>query len=127
MGTISTTVEKLPELVNANAALVRRGRWFTATWMLEAGDQQYRISTEAGRIAAMTAVRTHLQPWVFAVRAGEDVWQRFWRPMPEPGFHDIIALMRYGRMRLEGNLEPLIANLLYIKQVLESPRKLHNS
>jgi hypothetical protein len=124
MGNVATAIEKLPELVNSNAALVRRGRWFTATWMVELGEQQYRVQTEAGRIATVTAVRTHLQPWVFAVRAGEDVWQRFWHPMPEPGFHDIIALMRYGRMRLEGNLEPLIANLLYLKQVLESPRQL---
>jgi hypothetical protein len=118
-------VEKLPELVNSNAALVRRGRWFSATWMVEVGERQWRLTTEQGRIAALTPVRLHLQPWVFAVRAAEDVWQRFWRPLPEPGFHDIIALMRYGRMRLEGNLDPLIANLLYIKQVLESPRQVN--
>lgn len=118
------SIVKLPELVNANAALVRRGKWFTATWMAEVGTQQYRVVTEAGRIAGVQPVKTHLQPWVFAVRAGEDAWQRFWRPMPEPGFHDIIAMMRYGHMRLEGNLEPLIANLLYMKAVLESPRQL---
>lgn len=119
-------IEKLPELVNTNVALVRRGRWFSATWMVEAGNQQWRIATEAGRIASVTPVRTNLEPWVFAVRAEEDVWRQFWRPLPEPGFHDIIALMRYGRMRLEGNLGPLIANLLYMKQVLESPRRLQS-
>jgi hypothetical protein len=118
------SIEQLPELVNSNAALVRRGRWFTATWMAEVGPRQFRIATKAGRIASVSPVRTNLQPWVFAVRAGEDAWQRFWRPMPEPGFHDIMAMMRYGHMRLEGNLEPLIANLFYIKQVLEAPRKL---
>jgi hypothetical protein len=119
-------IEKLPELVNTNAALVRRGRWFSATWMVEVGERQWRITTDAGRIASVALVRTNLQPWVFAVRAAEEAWRRFWRPLPEPGYHDIIALMRYGRMRLEGSLEPLIANLLYIKAVLESPRKLEN-
>jgi hypothetical protein len=121
------SIEKLPELVNGNAALVRRGKWFTGTWMAEVGAKQYRIDTQAGRIAAVSPVRTNLQPWVFAVRAGEDAWQRFWRPMPEPGFHDIIAMMRYGHLRIEGNLEPFIANLLYVKAVLESPRKLQKS
>src|SRR5690349_4426440 len=67
-----SVIEKLPELVNANAALVRRGKWFTATWMAEVGTRQYRVVTEAGRIAAVQPVKTHLQSWVFAVRAGED-------------------------------------------------------
>jgi hypothetical protein len=42
--------------------------------------------------------------------------------MPEPGYHDVIAMTRLGVARLEGDLQPLMANLRYVKEVLESPR-----
>ena len=62
--------------------------------------------------------------WSFAVRAAEAVWQRFWQPVPEPGDNDIFALRKTGEMSVEGNLQPLMANLIYIKQVLAMPRLL---
>ncbi len=115
-------IEALPELVNGNAALRRRGRWFTCTFMIEVGDRQFRVGVREGKIEAVAPVRIAMQSWEFAIRAPEEVWQRFWQPLPEPGYHDIMALLRYGRMRIEGNLQPLLANLLYLKMVLESPR-----
>jgi hypothetical protein len=60
--------------------------------------------------------------WVFALRAPADVWEKFLATVPEPGYNDILALVRFGRMRLEGNLHPLMANLLYIKAVLATLR-----
>ena len=36
----------------------------------------------------------------------------------------ILALVRRGLMTFEGDLQPLMANLLYIKGVLEAPRVL---
>jgi hypothetical protein len=117
-------IEKLPELVNSDEALVRRGRWLTADALIEVGARGHLVRFEAGRIAAVRRLTTNLVPWSFAIRAEEEVWRRFWRPVPEPGYHDIIALMRYGRMRLEGNLQPLMAHLLYVKAVLETPRRL---
>ena len=44
--------------------------------------------------------------------------------MPRPGYHDLFALTRFGHARIEGDLHPLMANLRYIKEVLESPRRL---
>ncbi|HUJ74694.1 MAG TPA: hypothetical protein VL359_07535 [bacterium] len=121
------SIEKLPELVNGNAALVRRGKFLSLTFMAEVGEKQYLVRVEQGRIAQVSPVTIPLQSWVFAVRAEREVWERFWRPVPEPGYHDIMALLRYRRLRLEGNLQPLVANLLYIKQVLESPRLLERA
>ena len=118
------TIERLPELVNGNAALVRRGRYFSDTVMIEVGEAQHLVRFEQGRIAAVEPVRTGLQPWSFAIRAATEVWAQFWLPVPPPGYHDLIALLRYKRLRLEGNLQPLMANLLYFKLVLETPRRL---
>ena len=119
-----TNIEKLPELVNGNAALVRRGKHFSADVMIEVGDRQHLVRFEQGRIAAVTPIRINLQSWTFSIRAAADVWERFWLPVPPPGYHDLIALLRYGRLRFEGNLQPLMANLIYLKLVLETPRVL---
>jgi hypothetical protein len=116
------TIEKLPEWVNGNAALVRRGRYFSETVLIEEGATPWLVRFEAGRIASVTPVRTNLQSWTFAIRAAAEVWQRFWEPVPAPGYHDLIALLRYGRVKFEGNLQPLMANLIYPKLVLETPR-----
>ena len=119
-----TPIDKLPELVNGNAALVRRGRHFSTEMMIEVGDAQYLVRIEQGRIAAVEPLRINLRPWSFAIRAAAEVWERFWEPVPAPGYHDLIALLRYGRVRMEGNLQPLMANLIYLKLVLETPRRL---
>jgi len=116
------SIEKLPGLVNGDQALVHRGRYFSERFMVEVGARQYLIEAAQGRIASVTPIRTPLQSWTFAIRAEAETWERFWQPIPEPGHHDIIALFRYRRMRLEGNLQPLLANLLYLKMVLAAPR-----
>ena len=58
-----------------------------------------------------------------AVRADADAWTRFWQPLPEPGFHDLLAMSRFGRAVIEGDLQPFMANLRYFKEVLEAPRR----
>ena len=114
-------IEALPELVNNNTALVRRGRWLTTTFMLEIGDEQYMVSVDKGRIIDVAAAAI-MPSWVFALRAPTETWQKFWEKEPEPGYNDIFALIRKGLLKLEGNLQPFMANLLYIKGVLASIR-----
>ena len=120
-------IERLFDLVNADAALVRRGRFLTTDFLLEVGDESYLISVQDGRIASVTRGPVLMRPWRFAIRASEDAWREFWRPLPRPGYHDLFALTRFGRARIEGDLQPLMANLRYIKEVLETPRRLARS
>ena len=47
-------IEKLQELVNADAALVRRGQWLSADMMLEIGDARHLVKIREGRIYAMS-------------------------------------------------------------------------
>ena len=64
-----------------------------------------------------------MRPWRFAIRASEDAWARFWAPMPAPGYHDIFAMTKNGEARIDGDLQPLMANLRYIKDVIAAPRR----
>ena len=120
-------IERLCDLVNADAALVRRGRFLTTDFLVEVGDEPFQVSVEAGRIAAVTRGGAPGRPWRFSIRASAEAWREFWQPVPRPGYHDLFALTRFGRARIEGDLLPLMANLRYVKEVLEAPRRLARS
>ena len=117
-------LERLAEIVNGNEDLVRRGRYFSDTFMLEVGETQYLIEVLQGRIESVELGPFVMRSWTFALRATEDVWQRFWEKLPKPGYHDIFALLRQNRIVLDGDLQPMMANLLYVKEVIAAPRKL---
>jgi hypothetical protein len=117
-------IERLFDLVNADAALVRRGRFLTTDFLVEVGDEPFHVSVQDGRIASVTRGPALMRPWRFAIRASDNAWREFWQPVPRPGYHDLFALTRFGRARIEGDLQPLMANLRYIKEVLETPRRL---
>jgi hypothetical protein len=120
-------IEKLPELVNDDAVLVRRGRYLSVDFMIEVGERQYIVRVREGRIAGVDVGPFVMPSWTFAVRGSAEAWERFWEPVPAPGWNDIFALRKDGRMTLDGDLQPLMANLLYIKEVLATPRKLRVS
>ena len=116
--------ERLPELVNGDKALVRRGRFLSTTFLVAVGDTGWLVRVHEGRIAAVTRAPAMMADYSFALRAPAEAWARFWRPVPEPGWQDLFALQRAKLLVMEGDLQPLMANLLYIKDVLASPRRL---
>jgi hypothetical protein len=65
-----------------------------------------------------------MRPWRFAVRGTAEAWSAWWAPIPLPGWHDMFALTKKGRMTLEGDLQPAMANLQYLKDLLVLPRQL---
>ena len=56
--------------------------------------------------------------------ASGEAWDAFWQPVPKPRHHDIMALIREGKMRIEGDLEQMMAHFLTLKMMLEKPRLL---
>ncbi len=120
-------IEHLQRLVNGDPALVRRGRWTSADMLLEIGERGYVVAIRSGRIEAIRPVELRVSGWDFAIRGTAEAWAEFWKPMPKPRHHDLIALIREGKMRFEGNLDLLMANLLYLKLVLETPRRLEGA
>ena len=115
---------RLPALVNQDTALIRRGRWLSNVFLVEAGTTQFLVHVDKGRLLKVEHGPFVMPSWSFAVRASESVWQRFWQPLPAPGDNDIFARRKTREMSVEGNLQPLMANLIYIKQVLAMPRLL---
>jgi pimeloyl-ACP methyl ester carboxylesterase len=118
-------IEHIAELVNADAQLVRRGRFLSTTFLIEVGDQGYLIKIIEGRIVSITPGPFVTPNYSFALRAPRDEWEQFWKRLPEPGHNDIFALFKRGKLTIEGDLQPFMANLLYIKDVLAAPRRLN--
>ena len=120
---VAAAFERLPALVNGDIPLVRRGRFLTTTFLIGAGDVPVLATVREGAIADVTVAPPPMRSWRFAVRAGAHAWRRFWQTVPEPGYHDLLAMTRFGAARIEGDLHPLMANLRYVKEVLEAPRR----
>ena len=114
--------DNLAEWVNGNAALVRRGRFVNATVLIEVGTSGYLIRIAEGRVVEVCPSPALMPNWTFALRAPHDAWEKFWQPKPPPGFTDLFALVRKRLLRIEGDLHPFMANLLYFKEVLAAPR-----
>lgn len=122
--TAADKIEKLQELVNADAALVRRGQWLSADMMLEIGDARHLVKIREGRILDVSPLPLLAIPFDFAVIGTEEAWHEFWQPVPKPRHHDVMALIRDGKMRIEGDLEMMMAHFLTLKMMLEKPRLL---
>jgi hypothetical protein len=120
--TLEARLEALPSLVNDNAALVRRGRFLTTTFLMEVGEVAYLVQVVEGRVVGVERGPFLMRSWSFALRASADAWRRFWEPIPAPGYHDLFAMKKGGVARIEGDLHPLMANLRYVKELVAAPR-----
>lgn len=117
-------IEKLPELVNGDEGLVWRGRFLTVDFLIQVGDDSYLVSIQSGRIVSVERGPFYMRSWKFSVRAPAEAWEKLWEPVPRPGYTDILGVMKRGEARIEGDLQPLIANLRYMKEILATPRRL---
>lgn len=115
-------IEKLKDLVNANAALVRRGRWTDMRMLLAIGPAHWILTIKSGEIKALEREEWDVSGFDVALRAPAEAWTAFWQPLPPPMHHDLSALVRAGKLRIEGNTDLLMANFLYVKLMLEQLR-----
>jgi hypothetical protein len=120
---MAPVLDRLADLVNANADLVRRGRYLSVTFLVETGATAWLVTVHEGRVEKVERGPFLLRAWTFAVRAPASAWTKFWEPVPAAGFHDIFAMAKLGHATVEGDLRPLMANLRYIKDVLAAPRR----
>jgi len=117
-------LEKLPELVNGDPVLVRRGRFLSTRFLVGVGATEYLVDIREGRIERVDRGPFVMPSWRFALRGSAEAWGKFWQSVPPPGYHDVFALSKRGLLAIEGDLHPLMANILYLKAVLAAPRRL---
>jgi hypothetical protein len=111
-------IETLKDRVNADAGLVRRGRYLTTTFLIEVGPTPWLIAIYEGRVAAVTRGPFVMPSSSFALRAPAEEWEKFWSRRPPPGSNDLMALIKRRVLRAEGDLQIFMANLRYFKEAL---------
>lgn len=121
---LAAAFEQLPHLLAADPDLVRRGAFFDARFQVGIGSTPFDVKLEAGCITGFERGPFLMRPWRFAIRGTSEAWSHLWQPIPEPGWHDVFALTKKGCMVLEGDIQPLIANLQYMKDLLVLPRNI---
>ena len=119
---IAAAFAGLPMLLDADAALVVRGGLLNLTCLLGSKNHPFYVSFAAGRIVDMAPAPILMRSWCFSYRASPAAWAEFWKPVPRPGWHDLLALTKNGEAVLEGDVLPFITHLQYFKDVLALPR-----
>jgi hypothetical protein len=121
---VANLFERLPSLIEANADLVRRGRFLTTDFAIIVGKIPLLVRVESGRVTSVARGPFLLRPWTFSITAEPQTWLALLKPIPDPGTHDLMALSKTGLARIEGNLQPFMANLQVIKDIVTAPRAL---
>lgn len=114
----------LQDAVNADPALIRRGRLVTGTLRIDVGDEQWFLDIVAGRIESASTGPRIMPTTRLVLSASPEEWEQFWRQDPRPGHHDVMALFRRRTLTMNGDTHLFMSNLRYFKDVLEKPRTL---
>ena len=116
-------IEALQQRVNADTALVRRGRYLTTTFLLEIGAAAWLIAIFEGRIVSVTPGPFVMPSSAFALRTDTEAWGKFCLHRPPPGSNDLMALIKRRALKAEGDLQVFMANLRYFKEALGKLRQ----
>ena len=122
--TLATAFERVPTLIENYPELIGRGAFFDARFQVGIGEIPFDVDVRSGRIHSLSRGPFLMRPWRFAVRGTAEAWFKYWRPIPEPGWHDLFAMMKNGQMAFEGDIQPAMSNLQYLKDLLALPRRL---
>ena len=122
----ATVIDKFAHIqkrLDATPHLLRLGRLFSETVLIEIDGNELYLTFEKGRIVSIVAGPSRKTPWCFALRTDGDALAKFWQPEPAPGFHDIFGLVKIGRGRIDGDILSLVKNLRFFKEVLGLARQ----
>ncbi|WP_407493093.1 hypothetical protein [Pseudooceanicola sp. MF1-13] len=114
--------EKLTRTAGPGSDLAAMAQGLDWALMLQADDHDTAVTIRDGAVMQVTSGPFVLPSWQTRLSASADEWAAFLQPVPKPGHHDIIALLRRGAIRFDGDLHPLMAHLYYVKRLLASLR-----
>lgn len=116
------TPDHLPDLVNPYPPLRRRGRTLNADVLVEIAPRSWLLRIREGVIEAVTPDVRGMVSWTVALRFDAVAWGQFMQALPPPGRNDLMALVRHGKLKVEGDLHPFMAHLLWFKGAFERLR-----
>jgi hypothetical protein len=113
---------KIQAQLNGTPHLLRLGRLFSETVLIDIGGDEIYLTFEKGHLVLVTAGPSRKTPWRFAFRTDAAALEAFWQPIPKAGFHDLFGLVKIGRGRIDGDILCLVKNLRFFKDVMALAR-----
>src|SRR5262245_33195202 len=97
---------RLPDLLAADADLRRRGRLLSVDCRVDVGSEPFFLAIRDGALTDLERGARLMHSTAFALRASDEAWTQHWKPVPEPGWHDLLALTKRGAASIDGDLRP---------------------
>ena len=97
-------------------------QYLNTSFMISTIENEYLVNIEKGVVKNVEEGPFVMPSYVFKLTAPKNEWTKFLQHIPEPGSHDIIAMLRRKVLKFEGDLHPLMSHLLYFKLLLASLR-----
>ena len=113
---------KLVEKDERRETLSEMARYLNTNFIISTIDTEYLVNIEKGVITSVQEGPFVMPSYNFKLTAPKDEWLKFLQPIPQPGSHDIIAMLRRKVLKFDGDLHPLMSHLLYFKLLLASLR-----
>ena len=124
-GEVRRAIERLPDLVNADAGLSFRCRAMSLDFVLTSGSDRFYVPVRAGRMEPVAPGKQILRSAALAFAAEPATWLAHWQPVPGPGEYDLFALVKDERMAIDGDMRVLMRHLQNLKDILAAPRALY--
>ena len=113
---------KLVEKDERKETLSEMARYLNTNFIISTIDTEYLVNIEKGVVTSVQEGPFVMPSYNFKLTAPKDEWLKFLQPIPQPGSHDIIAMLRRKVLKFDGDLHPLMSHLLYFKLLLASLR-----
>lgn len=110
-------LDQLKDRAAGDALLARFGLDFDCALLVGDGDTDWLVHIQRGTIARVAKGPFIMPKTDLRLRAASEVWSKFLAPVPPPGYHDLLALRRYRRLQIEGDIRLMSAYLFYIKRL----------
>ena len=113
---------KLVEKDERRETLSEMARYLNTNFIISTIDTEYLVNIEKGVVTSVQEGPFVMPSYNFKLTAPKEEWLKFLQPIPQPGSHDIIAMLRRKVLKFDGDLHPLMSHLLYFKLLLASLR-----
>ncbi|MDA1116988.1 MAG: hypothetical protein O2979_03070 [Proteobacteria bacterium] len=110
-------LDTLQARASGDAQLARFGLDLDCALLIGDGDTDWLVEIARGKVVRVTKGPLVMPKTDLRLRAASETWTRFLEPVPPPGYHDLLALRRYRRIQIEGDIRLMSAYLFYLKRL----------
>ncbi len=109
-------MDTLIERLNADDMLGRHGAYYTTHISIVGSDKSYHFDINRGRVSARKA---EAAGGGFSLVGTSEVWSKYCQDIPPPEHHELGAMLAAGHVNIEGDMQILQSNFMYVRRLLE--------